>query len=529
MTRTAAFVILSLLVARPGLTCSCAGPTPVCSVYWRTSVLFLGHVARIEHVVDKPAEGSIGPGKYLVHFDITKSYRGAPGEQVVVQTSDQGSACGFAFSEGHDYLVYAYAAENGDLSTGHCSRTHEVTSRVDDEDIQWIEALAKAKPGASIFGRIESRRPDELGGSDADNLAGVAVSIAGPESKTASSDTDGKFRVDGLAPGQYAVSATAPRQYAAFSNLTVTVQDRGCAEVDFSTRLDGHIRGHAYFSDGTPAGGIYLTTKRADSDPHEPWTWQASYATTASDGSFDFGRLAPGSYVFAANMDFSSVTSKGTAYYRRAFYPSGARRSEAAVITVAAGESVDKLRFFLPPDAAAPLIVLDVAVLGFDGNPVPHAQILAYDDMWENSVTPAMTNTDERGKATIALRPGQHYDIEAYVNLPDSSQACAEPLGVDVQDSLAPLVLMLSHHIGNCKQFKKPRNSPTEPSCGVAHTSLPRPIVAPQMRRCDEPPAASATNGAARNPFAHRLWRARNEEALDAIEECCLDGDRRDC
>jgi hypothetical protein len=92
---------------------------------------------------------------------------------------------------------------------------HEAAS---GEDIQWIEALPKAEPGAPIFGRIESRRPNELGGSDADNLAGVAVSIAGPESKTTSSDTDGKFRVDGLAPGKYAVSATAPRQYAAFSN-----------------------------------------------------------------------------------------------------------------------------------------------------------------------------------------------------------------------------------------------------------------------------------------------------------------------
>ena len=455
--RTAAFAIFSVLGACPSLACSCAGPTPVCSVYWTTSLLFLGHVVRIEHIVNRPAENLIGPGQYLVHFDVAKSYRGTPGEQVIVQTSDQGSACGFDFAEGHDYLVYAYAAENGDLGVSHCSRTHEVTNRASDEDIQWIEALPKAKPGASIFGRIRTLRPNQEGGYDSDNLPDVPVSIAGAASKTVHTDADGKFLADGLAPGKYVVSAVAPPPYAPFESSTVTVQDRACAEVDWSTRVDGHIRGHVYFSDGAPAAGVYLTAKIADSNPHEPWTWQASYATTESDGSFDFARLAPGSYVFAANFDFAPLTSKGTAYYRRAFYPGGAHPSEAAVVTVEAGRIVGNLRFFLPPDSAPATIPLEVTVAGFDGQPVSHAEVLAYDDMWENSVTPAMATTDEHGKAMIALRAGQHYDVEAYVNLPDSSQACAEPLGVDAHDFPAPLVLGLSHHVGNCTPFKKPR------------------------------------------------------------------------
>src|SRR5580698_9967748 len=124
MTRTAAFVIAPLLCACPVLACSCAGPTPVCSVYWTTSVIFLGHVVRIEHVYDKPPEERlangktitlIGPGQYLVHFDVTKSYRGASGEQVVIHTADQGSACGFEFAEGHDYLIYGYTQPNGEI------------------------------------------------------------------------------------------------------------------------------------------------------------------------------------------------------------------------------------------------------------------------------------------------------------------------------------------------------------------------------------------------------------------------------
>jgi len=272
-------------------------------VYWTTSLVFLGHVVRIEHVYDKPPEENvlngktvtvIGPGQYLVHFDVTKSYRGSPGEQAVIHTADQNSASGYEFKEGHDYLVYAYSAPNGDFSTTHCTRTHEVTNLAEDEDIQWIEAVPKAPPGASVFGRIRSVRPNQEGGVDAESLADIAVSVTGPVSRTVSTDADGKFRADGLAPGKYTVSAMAPQRYAPFPNSTVMLRDRACAEVDWSTRLDGHIRGHLYFSDGTPAAGVYLTTKIADSDPHKPWTWQASYATTASDGSFDFGELAAG-------------------------------------------------------------------------------------------------------------------------------------------------------------------------------------------------------------------------------------------
>jgi protocatechuate 3,4-dioxygenase beta subunit len=477
MMRTAAFVLCSLLGARSALACSCIGPTPVCSVYWNTAVLFLGHVVRIEHVSDQPSEKRLangktialfGPGQNLVHFDVTKSYRGAPGEKAVIHTSDQGSACGFEFEPGHDYLVYAVTDPNGEFSTGRCTRTHEVTGRADDADIQWIEGLSKAAAGAAIYGKIQRQRPNDLGGYDADSLAGIEITVAGAESKTATSDADGKFRVDGLAPGKYSVFATAPAQYAPFPNSAVTVQDRGCAEVDFSTRLDGHIRGHLYFSDGTPAADVYLTAKIADSNPHEPWTWQASYTMTASDGSFDFTRLAPGSYVFAANMDFSPGTSKGTTYYRKAFFPGVAHRSEASVIPVDAGQMVDHLRFFLPPDAGPPAIPLEVTVVGFDGNPVPHAQVLAYDDMWENSVTPAMADADEHGKATIALRSGQYYDVEAVVNLPDLSQACAVPLGVDVREHPTPLVLALTHPIGNCTQFKKPRNGAAVPALASA-------------------------------------------------------------
>jgi hypothetical protein len=439
----AAFVLLG---ARAGFGCSCAGPNPVCSVFWTTGAVFLGHVVRIDR----------DPGQLLVHFDVTKVYRGSRSEQVVIHTPDQGPACGFAFERGRDYVVYASAGSNGDLATSHCTRTHEVISREDDADLQWMEGLAQSPAGASIFGRIRMQKVNRDGSYDTSGLARVAVKIQGPDSKTVSTDAEGKFRVDGLAPGKYVVSAKAPNGYSAFEDWKPALGNRTCAEVVWSTRLDGHIRGKVYFKDGTPAAGLFLQTKAADAVPGEPWTWKETTSTTGPDGAFDFAPLSPGSYVFGVNLDFSSIDGK---YYRKAFFPGTSKRGEAATITLGAGEMVGDLSFYLPADSPPPSIPVSVLVIGFDGRPVSRAEITAEDDMWENSVTSLAATTDENGKAIVALRPGSHYDIEAFVNLADSTQACAEPVGVDARDETrdqpAAIVLKLSHPFGNCMQFRK--------------------------------------------------------------------------
>ena len=148
-------VALGVFVVGPklGLGCTCGGPTPVCSVNWSTPILFLGHVVSVGHISDKPLEEKtangktltiIGPGQNVVHFEVSKSYKGDVTHEVVVHTADQG--CAYSFETGHDHLVYAFGGEDGVVSTCRCTRTHELTSRAGDPDIQWMEALPRSRP-----------------------------------------------------------------------------------------------------------------------------------------------------------------------------------------------------------------------------------------------------------------------------------------------------------------------------------------------------------------------------------------------
>ena len=59
-------------------------------------------------------------------------------------------------------------------------------------------------------------------------------------------------------------------------------------------------------------------------------------------------------FIAADFRSFGLQPIDGKSYYRKAFYPGTSNRSEAATVTLGAGETVDNLNFYLPPDSPAP-------------------------------------------------------------------------------------------------------------------------------------------------------------------------------
>jgi len=127
--------VLSLIFgayASNAFACSCMMPgTPLESLE-QSSAVFIGTVSSVEPSSDLNLK---------ITFSVTESWKGATTTPLVISTGKDSAMCGFNFKQGKTYLVYTYSNEDGGLSTGLCSRTHEVIQN--DEDIAALGTSTK--------------------------------------------------------------------------------------------------------------------------------------------------------------------------------------------------------------------------------------------------------------------------------------------------------------------------------------------------------------------------------------------------
>ena len=129
----------------------------------------------IDHTFDQLLRARmIGTGKNLVHFEVAATYRGTAAKELIVNTSNQSSACGYPFEEGHDYLVYA-SPYQGELTAGACTRTHEVTDAANDADIRWIASLTSPSSGSLHIWLHPEHRENTTGSYNSTGLADIQL------------------------------------------------------------------------------------------------------------------------------------------------------------------------------------------------------------------------------------------------------------------------------------------------------------------------------------------------------------------
>ena len=116
---------LGLLVLLPdcasACTCALFGGSPqqrAERVLDKSAAVFAGNVVDIE----RNQKGPFG-GVDKVSFRVSEVWKGPKGETLELTTRSQGSACGYSFSEGREYLVDA----TGKMSVSLCSETKPLT------------------------------------------------------------------------------------------------------------------------------------------------------------------------------------------------------------------------------------------------------------------------------------------------------------------------------------------------------------------------------------------------------------------
>ena len=125
---------ISLLLLLPDCVsaCSCAyfGGSPqqrAGRMLDKSAAVFAGKVVDIE----RNQKGPLG-GVDEVSFRVSEAWKGPERETIVLTTQSQGSACGYSFSEGRQYLVDA----TGKMSISLCSETKPLS-----EASEIVEAL----------------------------------------------------------------------------------------------------------------------------------------------------------------------------------------------------------------------------------------------------------------------------------------------------------------------------------------------------------------------------------------------------
>ena len=154
-----------LLIPDCASACSCAiESNPKERVEFAVSdseAVFSGEVVDFE----KGPDSMFGPTE-TVSFRVSEVWKGPQRETLEVSTPTQGSACGYAFKEGQEYLVYAYTGQQG-LETDLCSSNKPLSKA--DEDLALLgNSSEKPKDGG---GEVLA---DTSGGVSAGVMAGVA-------------------------------------------------------------------------------------------------------------------------------------------------------------------------------------------------------------------------------------------------------------------------------------------------------------------------------------------------------------------
>ena len=105
--------------------CKCAQPGPPSEEMEKFVAVFAGRVVSIEHSFDPGAATVTPDDRTTVGLEVSAVWKGAVHQDMYVTTPPTGGSCGFTFTEGEEYILYAHdsAYDDGGYTVSICSRT----------------------------------------------------------------------------------------------------------------------------------------------------------------------------------------------------------------------------------------------------------------------------------------------------------------------------------------------------------------------------------------------------------------------
>lgn len=343
MPRTLIFILAVFIVGLCSVdarACSCAGERAACQEYWESSAVFLGTVIEVRLL--KVKEGNYEFQRRAFRISIDEAFRGVEGAEAEVLTGFGDADCGFGFRRSQQYLIYAYRSESDQrLHTNICTRTRAISEA--DPDLVYIRGLSKAKAGGTISGEVIRQRRNESGGSTGEPLAGVRVTIDGPQKAEAVTNAKGEFKIEGVQPGEYTVVPAMPKGLAIRGpDKKIKVADRGCAVVYLWLESSARISGRVLNAQGLSVAKSEIVLIQADKERYQGY---ADYAYAEEDGAYSLKLIPEGRYVLQIRYDGMTGQNRP---FPVMYYPGTPDKAQARVFTIKEGETID-LDIKVPP------------------------------------------------------------------------------------------------------------------------------------------------------------------------------------
>ncbi|HVE82875.1 MAG TPA: carboxypeptidase regulatory-like domain-containing protein, partial [Myxococcales bacterium] len=217
----------------------------------------------------------------------TDAAPGCPGCRLSVRTGADGSFELYPLAEGE----YTVRATHERYLPGEATRIHPM------RDLRLSLA-----PGAAAFGTV--RDPDQPGAVRA------AVSLRGPDGAVVrpprAVDTNGSFRLEGLADGDYTLAVESADPLPRRAEATLSIRRGVSAGADVTLPSGGAVSGRVVDDAGKPLAGAKVLAAPAEGRG-------MAMVPTEADGTFTFEHAPPGKYRVSALREGYLAGPKSTA------------------------------------------------------------------------------------------------------------------------------------------------------------------------------------------------------------------------
>ncbi len=208
------FIFILVLIqfsASDAYACSCAGESLPCQSYWTTTAVFIGRTISVSPTYEeenKVFNFDLKQNERVFRFAVDRPFKGITEDHVEVVTSIGGGSCGYYFTPGKQYLVYAgFDPKTGQYHTSICTRTRSIDDA--NADLAYIEGLSNSKLKNGISGIVNREARNLVGRNYSKDLgaaAGLEIAIrAGTRLLRTKTDAEGHYEFRNLLPGLYQV------------------------------------------------------------------------------------------------------------------------------------------------------------------------------------------------------------------------------------------------------------------------------------------------------------------------------------